>query len=65
MTVDLSVKEEKTKKAQGDIVVLFNFFHKDERSTVYIKDFVVEVKELTKPVLRQLADGIRDESYDY
>ncbi len=65
MTIDLAVKDTETKKKQGDIVVLYNFFHKDVRSTVSIKDFVVEVKELTKPVLRQLADGIRDESYDY
>ncbi len=60
---DLAVKEQ-TKKKQGDIVVLFNFFHKDSR-TITIRDFVQEVKELTKPVIRQLADGIRDESYDY
>ena len=64
MTIDLAVKETETKKAQGDIVVLYNFFHKNSR-TVTIREFVQEVKELTKPVLRQLADGIRDESYDY
>ena len=64
MTTDLAVKEEQTKKAQGDIVVLFNFFHKDSRTTT-IRDFVQEVKLLSKPVLRQLADGIRNESYDY
>ncbi len=64
MTTDLAVKEEQTKKAQGDIVVLFNFFHKDSRTTT-IRDFVQEVKLLSKRVLRQLADGIRNESYDY
>jgi hypothetical protein len=65
---DLAIKtimpKDKKKKDKGDIVVLYNFFHKGNNS-ITIHDFVKEIKALGKAESAQLAQGIRNESYNY
>ncbi len=59
---DLDIKD-KVKKPKGDLGVLHQFFGPREGES--IRKFVEEVKAIEQDNAKLLADGIRDETFNY